>query len=75
MFNIRNIVYLVTLVITLFVPKCNGSSACKGCTDLDELTFDKLVKRFPVTIVKFDIAYPYGDQHEAYGRFAQGIFV
>lgn len=39
---------------------------------MDELTFEKLLKRFQVTIVKFDIAYPYGDQHEAYSRFAQG---
>ncbi len=73
-FNVEKTVYLVTIVVVIALSsKCNGSNTCKGCTDLDELTFEKLMNRFPVTIVKFDIAYPYGDQHEAYSRFAQGI--
>lgn len=62
----------MTLLVVALSSKCNGSNTCKGCTDLDELTFEKLLKRFQVTIVKFDIAYPYGEQHEAYSRFAQG---
>lgn len=71
-FNFANTAYLVAIAVIALLSKCNGSNTCKGCTDLDELTFEKLVKRFEVTIVKFDIAYPYGDQHEAYSRFAQG---
>lgn len=71
--NAKNtVVYCVLFVVIALSSKCNASNTCKGCTDLDELTFEKLVKRFRVTIVKFDIAYPYGDQHEAYSRFAQG---
>lgn len=71
--HVESTVFWVTIVVIALISKCNGSNTCKGCTDLDELTFEKLVKRFQVTIVKFDIAYPYGDQHEAYSRFAQGI--
>lgn len=72
-FNAENTLYLVGFCLIALSTKCNSSNTCKGCTDLDELTFEKLVKRFKVAIVKFDIAYPYGDQHEAYSRFAQGI--
>ncbi|KAJ6636727.1 Protein windbeutel [Pseudolycoriella hygida] len=72
--SFTNAVFRVTLVVIALSSKCTASNTCKGCTDLDELTFEKLVKRFQVTIVKFDIAYPYGDQHEAYSRFAQDVY-
>lgn len=74
MANIKNTMYWMILMV-LALPLCTASNTCKGCTDLDELTFEKLIKRFQVTIVKFDIAYPYGDQHEAYSRFAQGTLL
>ena len=35
---------------------------------LDVLSFDKVISKFPVSLVKFDIAYPYGDKHD---QFAQ----
>jgi len=73
MLNIGNSVFLLAAVVIALSSTCNGSNTCKGCTDLDELTFEKLVKRFQVTIVKFDIAYPYGDQHEAFAKFAQDV--
>ena len=37
----------------------------------DSLSFDKLLKKFKVSIVKFDVAYPYGDKHEQFGKFSQ----
>ena len=43
---------------------------CKGCTPLDNLSFDKLLSKFKVSIVKFDVAYPYGDKHEEFGKFS-----
>merc|ERR1711976_44876 len=43
---------------------------CKGCTPLDTLSFDKLLSKFKVSIVKFDVAYPYGDKHEEFGKFS-----
>ena len=44
---------------------------CKGCTPLDNLSFDKLLSKFKVSVVKFDVAYPYGDKHEEFGKFCQ----
>lgn len=46
------------------------TAASKGCVELDEQTFDKIVKRFKYTLVKFDVAFPYGDKHEAFIKFA-----
>jgi endoplasmic reticulum protein 29 len=47
-----------------------SAANCKGCTPLDELNFDKIVKRFDATLVKFDTAYAYGDKHEEFGKVA-----
>lgn len=49
------------------------TATCAGCIELNVQTFDKLLARFPVTIAKFDIAYPYGDKHEAYSQFASDV--
>jgi len=50
-----------------------NASNCKGCTPLDELNFDKIVKRFDATLVKFDTAYAYGDKHEEFGKVAKEL--
>ena len=50
-----------------------SASNCKGCTPLDELNFDKVVKRFGATLVKFDTAYAYGDKHEEFGKVAKDL--
>lgn len=65
------IIPLLYFLLNFLIRYCGGT--CKGCVELDELTFDKLVKRFPATLVKFDIAYPYGDKHEAYSSFAAEV--
>ena len=49
------------------------AATCPGCVDLDELTFDKIVKRFSAVLVKFDIAYPYGEKHEVFAKFSEQI--
>jgi len=63
---------LVTLLLAAFysVPS-SWALACTGCVDLDELNFQKTVDRFPFSIVKFDIAFPYGEKHEAFAAFAK----
>lgn len=43
---------------------------CEGCTPLDELTFDKMLRNYPVSVVKFDTAYPYGDKHDEFAKVA-----
>lgn len=42
-----------------------------GVVLLDEIILDKLMSRFAVSLVKFDVAYPYGDKHENYAKFAK----
>ena len=58
---------LVSLIFLL--PNCLGMN-CKGCTPLDMYSFDKLLSKFKVSIVKFDVAYPYGDKHEEFAKFS-----
>lgn len=43
----------------------------RGYVELDDLTFDKIIRKFSAVLVKFDIAYPYGEKHETYCKFAE----
>ncbi|XP_011201151.2 protein windbeutel [Bactrocera dorsalis] len=61
---------LASLVLVACVTTAAASS-CAGCVDLDELNFDQTVERFPYALVKFDIAFPYGDKHEAFAAFSK----
>ncbi|KAH8348748.1 hypothetical protein KR084_010535 [Drosophila pseudotakahashii] len=63
---------LVTLLLAAFysIPT-TWAISCTGCVDLDELNFQKTVERFPYSIVKFDIAFPYGEKHEAFAAFSK----
>lgn len=47
--------------------------SCKGCISLDEYNFEKILTRFKAVIVKFDVAYPYGEKHEQFVKFAEEI--
>merc|ERR1719273_1221224 len=60
-------------VFLLLNSSTSRASNCKGCTPLDELNFDKIVKRFEATLVKFDTAYAYGDKHEEFGKVAKDL--
>lgn len=64
---------LICIALTVVLKCAGASSTCIGCLDLDELTFDKILKKFSTVLVKFDIAYPYGDKHEAYAKVAAEI--
>lgn len=70
----------VAALMALALPSA-GAINCKGCTPLDTLTFDKMIRSFPVSLVKFDTAYPYGDKHEEFAKVAAdgaelpGLFV
>jgi len=61
--------HLAFLLLTIV----NSASAhnCAGCTPLDTLAFDKVVNAFPASLVKFDVAYPYGDDHEEFAKVAK----
>lgn len=62
----------ILLPILLFAI-ISTSLACKGCVSLDEYNFDKIINKFKAVLVKFDIAYPYGDKHEVFTKFAEEI--
>lgn len=60
------------LISILFSSLLGGISAsCKGCVELDSLTFDKIIPKFDYSIVKFDISYPYGEKHEQFEEFSK----
>lgn len=63
----------VTLVLTLVFCSFAYSLACKGCLSLDEYNFDKIVSRFQAVLVKFDVAYPYGEKHDTFAKLAEEI--
>jgi endoplasmic reticulum protein 29 len=61
--------FLASFILAAFVPVAVGIN-CKGCTPLDGLSFDKMINKFRVSVVKFDVAYPYGDKHEEFAKFS-----
>lgn len=49
------------------------SRACPGCVNLDESSFAKIRPKFDALLVKFDVAFPYGDKHEIFTKFAAEV--
>lgn len=62
--------WLSGFIVLLIGIESAWAGICTGCVELDDLTFDKLTKKFGTVLVKFDIAYPYGEKHETYAKFA-----
>lgn len=61
----------VIIVATLLQCLPAVTASCRGCVELDELTFDRVLNRYPDgALVKFDIAYPYGEKQDAFEKFA-----
>lgn len=50
----------------LLVHLSHQSVSPSASVELNALSFNKVIKKFEATLVKFDVAYPYGDKHEAY---------
>lgn len=59
-------IFVILFVLSLI----HCSLCCTGCVDLDELTFEKVVKKFKAAFVKFDQQFPFGDTHEEWAKFA-----
>lgn len=61
--------FVAALLLVSGIERAEAGT-CTGCLELDELTFDKILSKFATVLVKFDIAYPYGDKHEAFAKLA-----
>lgn len=62
---------LFSIFLAILLREVAGS--CKGCVELDTLTFDKVVSSFDHAVVKFDISYPYGEKHEQFEEFSSAV--
>ncbi|XP_068623637.1 endoplasmic reticulum resident protein 29 [Battus philenor] len=47
------------------------ATAASGSVELDEYSFDKVISKFKAVLVKFDVAFPYGDKHDAFVALAK----
>lgn len=67
--------FLKNSVLVLFsiILWAKVADSCKGCVNLDEYNFNKIISRFKVALVKFDMAYPYGENHDVFTKFAEDI--
>ncbi|XP_064535868.1 protein windbeutel [Drosophila montana] len=62
---------LLTMLLATLLARHTRAISCGGCVDLDEINFDKTIVRFPYALVKLDIAFPYGEKHEAFAEFSK----
>ncbi|CAH1111789.1 unnamed protein product [Psylliodes chrysocephalus] len=66
--------YVIFSVLGLVLSVVSTTTeGCMGCINLDEYNFDKVVPKFEAVLVKFDVAYPYGDKHEIFNSLASEI--
>ncbi|KAK4878309.1 hypothetical protein RN001_010815 [Aquatica leii] len=69
-----NIIYAkLTTLLVLLASATTSADDCKGCASLDEYNFDKITSRFKLSVVKFDVAYPYGDKHTVFTKLAEEV--
>lgn len=63
----------ILLTFTLILTPTAFGDECKGCVSLDEYNFDKIITKFKVVIVKFDVSYPYGEKEDVYSRLSSDV--
>ena len=69
--HLRSFVALLIYLFTLFSTSFGAN--CKGCTNLDSVTFDKITTKFDVSLIKFDNYHAYTGGPE-YATFKQVAF-
>lgn len=63
---------LLFLFVFLFAPSAyQASTTSTGSVELDEYSFDKIINKFEAALIKFDVAFPYGDKHDAFVALAK----
>lgn len=60
-------------VLCLTIGTSSATAVCPGCVSIDEYSFEKVLPRFDVTLLKFDDSYPYGDKHNTFTKVAADI--
>lgn len=60
----------VFIIATVAIALAVGEG-CKGCVPLDSFTFDKVIEKFKAAVVKFDVAFPYGEKHDEFAKLAE----
>ncbi|CAK1541745.1 unnamed protein product [Leptosia nina] len=61
-----NYTFSILISIILTIPGAYKVSASSGSIELDEISFDKIINTFSASLVKFDVAFPYGEKHDAF---------
>ena len=65
---------LISVIFAYFFLNLSTSFAhnCKGCTNLDSVTFDKIVDKFTTTLIKFDNyhAFTGGPEYKTFSQVA-----
>ncbi|KAG8233421.1 hypothetical protein J437_LFUL013415 [Ladona fulva] len=69
MFSPFSILYFVLSALSI-----SEAINCKGCVPLDSYTFDKIIAKFKASVIKFDVAYPYGPKHDEYAKVSESAF-
>ncbi|XP_041972590.1 endoplasmic reticulum resident protein 29 [Aricia agestis] len=62
-------IILVNLIT--FTTLAHKVYAAGGSVELYEYSFDKVIGKFEASLVKFDVAFPYGDKHDAFVALAK----
>ncbi|XP_014229298.1 endoplasmic reticulum resident protein 29 [Trichogramma pretiosum] len=57
-------------VALCFDMELSAADDCRACVQLNQYTFDKVVPKFKAAVVKFDVAFPYGEKHEEFSKVA-----
>ena len=63
--------YSLLFTSVLIVSFAYQASTTSGTVELDEFNFDKITNKFEASLIKFDVAFPYGDKHDAFVALAK----
>lgn len=66
-------IWLNVVLFALLARVSITATEYRGFVELDDLSFDKVVNKFSAVLVKFDIAFPYGEKHETFAKFAEQL--
>lgn len=65
--------FALTYILFVVFSSITCTEACKGCLEVGEFNFYKIIPKFEAVLVKFDVAYPYGEKHDIFAKVAEEI--